>query len=460
MDTEYDPTFSGDWTDAEHRIDRAHDLYESGMLLQALQELEAAVAINPNNKDWLFNIGLTLDSLDRYYDAIEAYSQAYELDPHDPEVLNCLGINYTRVGQHDQALKCFEELEDLAHDFEPGYCNRIITYAEMGRHEDAEAMFYLARQLQEHCPLCYYNMGNSLFARQLYDRAIWCWQQTQKLSPSHPQTDYRIALAYWAKGDHFQAKENFIAALRRRPGDVEVLLDTGILLLEMGELDGAREKLNRVLELEPRHGQAHHYLGELALNANDLPGAIEHFNQALSLNPNQPGSHYRLGECFIRQGAIVNAREHLLAETKVSPGEFEVLLDMGCLLEAVGESTEAMHCFERAIDIEPDDAHGYHNLSLSYYSAGLLEQGMELSRHVLKLQPTHLGALRSLAHAHLRQGDLDQAAQYVMLSGEVDPASPKLQALKRKIKLLRLSQRLTRPLQELRRVLTGAKVSS
>ena len=451
MEDEYDPTFSGDWTDAEVRIEHAHDLYDQGMCLQALKELEAAVALNPHNSNWLFNMGLILDTLERYYDAIDVYQQAYELNPHDPEVLNCLGIDYTRVGQYDRALQCFTELEQLDADFEPGYCNRIIAYAEMGRHEDAEEMFYLARQLKEHCPLCYFNMGNSLFARQLYDRAIWCWQQTRQLSPSHPQIDYRIALAYWAKGDCYQARECFIAELRRRPGDIEVLLDAGILLLEMDQLTSAREKFHRILELQPQHAQTHHYLGELALHENHLPEAIKYFNHALSLNPHQPGSHYRLGECFLRQGQVANAREHLFAEAKLLPEEFDVLLDLGCLLTAVGEPTEAMTCFEHAIDVAPDNPQGYHNLSISYYGAGLIEQGMELSQHVVSLQPAHFAALCNLAHAHLRQGNFDQAAQYVMLAGEVEPRNPQLHPLKRKIKLLRLAQYIKDPLQSLLR---------
>ena len=38
-----------DWMDAEQRVERAHEFYESGRWEDALRELRAALEINPNN---------------------------------------------------------------------------------------------------------------------------------------------------------------------------------------------------------------------------------------------------------------------------------------------------------------------------------------------------------------------------------------------------------------------------
>ena len=84
------------WSDAELKIERAHDFYDNGRWQDALTELQSAIEINPSNSNWHFNKGLTLDTLERFHEAIDAYKQAHELDPHDPEVLNCLAVDYTR----------------------------------------------------------------------------------------------------------------------------------------------------------------------------------------------------------------------------------------------------------------------------------------------------------------------------------------------------------------------------
>ena len=445
----YDSYNLGDWDDAEGRAERAHELYDRGHWADALHELDAAIDINPHNANWLFNKGLTLDTLERYQDAVEAYKLAQELDGDDPEIQNCLGIDYTRLGQYDLALHTFEQIQQAHPDFEPAYCNRIITYAELGQHDKAEEMFYLARQVKEDCPLCYYNIGNSLFSRQKYDRAIWCWLQTKHLDPAHPAIDYRIAQAHWAKGQPQEAKQHFLAELRRSPGDVEVLLDAGILMLEINELDAAREKFHRILEIDPRHAQAHHYLGEFHLHEGNLTQALEAFNQAVALEPNLAGVHYRLGECHLLLGQQDNAREHLLLELRCATNHPEVLLDLGCLLQQIGQTAEAMTCFERAIEADPSDPRPYHNLSLCYYQSGLLEQGADLSVKVLERDPQHLPALHNLAYIHLKLGYYDQAQEYALRAAHVAPNQPQWINLRRSIALRHACHRSLKPLRRL-----------
>lgn len=303
----------------------------------------------------------------------------------------------------------------------------------MGRHEEAEQMFYMARELKEYCPLCYYNIGNSLFSRQLYDRAIWCWQQSQKLDASHPQIEYRIAQAFWAKGDRKQAKAHFLAELCRSPGDIDVLLDTGILLLEIDELDQAREKFHRILELQPSHSQAYHYLGELCMYNGRIAQAVESFFKALQCDPNQHGSHYRLAQCYLKLGQTANARKHLIAEYKLMPEQHEILLDLGCLLAKVGALDEAMFCLERVIESHPDDWRAVHNLSLCCYDKEQFDDGIKLSQKVLQREPNHIPALHNLAYAYLKKGDLQEAKRYAQLACDLSPDDQELKKLKRDI---------------------------
>ena len=81
--------------------------------------------------------------------------------------------------------------------FEPSYCGRILSYSELGEHEKAEEMFYLARLYKEQCPHCYYNIGCSLMDRGMYDKAIYCWQKTLDLDGDYPEVQVRIAEAFW-----------------------------------------------------------------------------------------------------------------------------------------------------------------------------------------------------------------------------------------------------------------------
>ena len=72
--------------------------------------------------------------------------------PTTSQALNHLGIDLHPRRPLQDAIKTFERIEQLDATFEPSYCNRIITYSELGDHEKAEEMFYLARLYKEQCP--------------------------------------------------------------------------------------------------------------------------------------------------------------------------------------------------------------------------------------------------------------------------------------------------------------------
>jgi len=165
----FDEMEFGSYDRAERMARKAYELYEDGKLIQALDELDAALDINPANSSWRFNKALTLDSISRFEDAIKEYEAALQLSPDDREILNSLAVDYTRTGQYDLAIDTFEHIEQCDPDFEPCYCNRIITYTEMGLHDQAEQMFYLAQQIE---PDCTARPFDAVSARQSLSRHI------------------------------------------------------------------------------------------------------------------------------------------------------------------------------------------------------------------------------------------------------------------------------------------------
>jgi len=291
-----------DWTTAENRVRRAHRLYEEGRWVEAAAELRAAIDVNPHNPAWHFNLAVTLEAMEDYPRAAEAYGEAARLDPGDLEALNCLGVNLTRLGRCADALDAFARAQALDPMYEPAYCNRIATYAEMGDHDNAELMFYLARQVKADCPQCHYHVGGSLYARGLYERAIRSWEETRRLDPKHPDASVRIAEALWAMGRLGDARRRYEEEVRRFPQDVDLLLDYGDLLAEMGLLAEAAAQFRRALEATPDHAGAHFSLGELALKRGELAKAREMFHCVLQLDAKYPCASLRLGQVLLRLG--------------------------------------------------------------------------------------------------------------------------------------------------------------
>ncbi len=431
----YETADNNCWDDAEKMAFLAYELYENGQMNLALLQLEEAIGVNPSNSAWHFNSGLTLDALDRFDDAIKAYLEALSLGGDDPEILNSLAVDYTRIGKYDLAISTFEDVQREHPDFEPCYCNRIITYTEMEQHEKAEEIFYLAQQIDPDCPICFYNIGNSLFSRQNYERAIWCWEKTAELEPTHPQINYRIAQAHWANGEMDIAKRYFLEELRCEPGDIDVILDFGTFLLKNAEHDNAREKFNRILELDPEYAPAYFYLGEVAYDQGDNAEATKLYFKATTYDSTLPGPRYRLAQLATDANNKTQALKFLMQECALEIDESEVLMSMGRMFAELGEADHAMNCYLKIIDEDPEHAEAFYRLGQTLSKEGEHEGGLQFLEHAIGLGKDGAEMLAENAMMYLKVKQLFLAKRMVKLAKEKDATNAKVKRVDMLVKI-------------------------
>jgi tetratricopeptide (TPR) repeat protein len=446
----FDDLEFGPYDAAEEKARLAFELYEDGKMSQALDELEMALEINPASSSLHFNRALTLDAMGRFEDAVNEYETALQLSPEDLEILNSLAVDYTRTSRYDLAIETFEHIQELDSGFEPSYCNRIITYTEMGLHDMAEQMFYLAQQIKPDCALCFYNIGNSLFARGQYKRAIRCWIRTAELESSHPQINYRIAQAYWSDGDIENSRKHFLVELRTNPGDIDVIFDFGLFLLEIGDVESAKEKFNRILELNPDFAPALFYLGEIAFNNRDHERAVELYNQASEKDRTLEGPCYRLAQYAIMKGRKIEAGAYLISELKLTLDDASTLVSMGSMFMEIDDQAHAMHCLMRAIEVGGANPDAYYYLGVVSAIRGDYRNASEFFAHALDLRSDHVPTLRDSASVYLSMDRLIDAADKIKKARSLDGNDVQLKKIDRTIAMARAKQRIANTLSRFR----------
>jgi tetratricopeptide (TPR) repeat protein len=290
--------------------------------------------------------------------------------------------------------------------------------------------------------LCYYNIGNSLFARGEYKKAIHCWSKTAELEPTHPQINYRIAQAYWSDGDWERARECFLAEVRRNPGDVDIILDFGLFLLEVGDMESAQEKFNRILELKPDSATALFYRGEIAFSGADYEQAARLFNQTLQKDTALKGPRYRLAQYALMRGRKEEARDYLLAELKLDPEDPDTLVSMGSMFLTICEPDYAIHCLLRAVDADCASANAYYYLGLVSAIRGRLNDAAEFFEHVLDISPKDIRTLKDCAVVYMAMGRLADAAERIKKAKPLVGGDRQLDALERKVRLAWMTQRI------------------
>lgn len=425
-----------DWSQAEFHAERAHQFYEAGQWDKALTELRLALTIDPSQSDWHFGMGLTLDALGQHDQAIESFEEVLRLRGDDIETMLHLAADYIRTEQCPRAIDILAKVSLLEPNCEPAYCHRVLAYTRLGDHEQAEQMFYLARQITDECPLCYDHLAHSLAMRGELDRAIWCWQQVLRIDPHYPGVNARLAQSHWRRGQLERAYQYFLQQLREDAGDIDTLLQTAVLLIELGRHAEAREKLRRVLELNPTVAAAHFHLGELSLRTGHFDAATAELEMAGRLDPALAGVNLGLARVARRRGQFDAARAFLRTELDLTDHRPSQVLEMADLLIDLRLPQPAISLLSPLIaearelnlsESQLANAHFYRGAARML--VGKVEDGIGDCRRALRLAPRHDVAMQNLVLAYLEQHRLDRAGYWLRRAEELRPDDLQLRQL-------------------------------
>lgn len=151
------------------------------------------------------------------------------------------------------------------------------------------------------------------------------------------------------------ARRAYERSLEIAPNDWEVIRNSAELLVELGDLETAEERLQRWAELRPNDPMAALALSELLTSRGRPVEAVELLEGAIEAHPNDPrlqalrgGIQTQLGD---HEGAEASYREAL----RLDPDAPELLSNLAVILSHRGALPEAEVFARRACELAPED---------------------------------------------------------------------------------------------------------
>jgi tetratricopeptide (TPR) repeat protein len=303
---------SGKASEGERLLILATQAGANGEAVKQKEQLDKLVAAHPNDERAHFNLGGYYFGQQDFAQAIQHYRKATELAPNYSPAYNILGYAYRQNGDYANAEQAFKKYIELI----PNDPNPYDSYAElllkMGKYDDAITQYRKALSIDRN----FVNSHNGIAAALMYmgkpdeaaaelkaiddnarsdgDRRTALFGMTVvdadagKLDKAVEEVDKQYALG---------EKINDTAAMT---GDLQL---KGVILVEMGKYDEAKEQFDRLLKMTEDSPQSqeikentrrfHHYnLVTVALGKKDTATAkaeAEEFRKAAegSKNPNQ-----------------------------------------------------------------------------------------------------------------------------------------------------------------------------
>jgi tetratricopeptide (TPR) repeat protein len=226
-------------------------------------------------------------------------------------------------------------------------------------------------------------------------------------------------------GDLETADARLSLALEYSPRFVEALVNQGLVELQRGNFDRARELMARARQLNPDVAQPHHALGVLAERQARPDVASRHYYDALAVDPGFGPSRANLARLLFDAGMLEEALVQFKRLVEVTPESPEAHVGLAETLLRLGRMAEAEAATRVGRERFPDSA------ELTILAARSLMRKGELERAVELLSPLGYGrddvaaqALAWLATAELLREQPRMAVGAAKRALELDPRSP------------------------------------
>ncbi|NTV46949.1 MAG: tetratricopeptide repeat protein [Chlorobiales bacterium] len=178
---------------------------------------------------------------------------------------------------------------------------------------------------------------------------------------------------------------------------------------QRGELSQAEALYRHILQQEPNHADALHFLGVLAHQVEQHEAAVSLINQAIGVCADSSPMYCNLGLALQALGkldaAVASYRQALL----LRPDYAQAYYNLGNALQVQGKLDEAFENYQQALSLNPDFAIAHNNLGNVFKQQNNLDAAITSYRAALAAKPDYVEAHNNLGIALQAQGKFELA---------------------------------------------------
>lgn len=256
------------------------------------------------------------------------------------------------------------------------------------------------------------NLNKAMQLAQLYCDLGWYNEALdfyKELTDNNPE-NYSLILEY---GNTYYKKKDFkgaIAQYRRltelRSDRIEGWNNLGIVQLQNGDPEAARESICKVLDIEPDNSGALLNMGNYFQSKKEYDAAINFFERAIEAHPDFPDGWFNLGNAYLGLGNMDKAKAAFEKALRYNREFPSAMKNLGYIYEKTGELDTAEGFYSQAILFSKADPALRINLGNVYMRQKKYDEAKKCYLKAVHLAPNELNGWLGLRHLSLVKGDL------------------------------------------------------
>jgi tetratricopeptide (TPR) repeat protein len=346
-------------------------------------------------------------ALNKPEEALESYKQALQIDPQNPALHNELGEAYQEQSKLDESIKAFRQ----------------------------------ALQIEPENALYHYNAGVAALgivttpgqyqrrAEAFRQHAVDYLTKATALNPIMPQYWYELSRAHSVTGNYRKMQQSLQQAITRSPAfadseapQVQYMRDYALACMKLGDIEGARETLNKILATLPQDHQSLNDLGEVEYRLGNYQEAYNYYRRAEVLANDHPRYLANMSRALLRLNRLQEARE--LVEEAVQSGEDHYVSHQhGAVLLEFGNAEEALEKLKEAAQQDPSNPEFRYYLGRAYLEMNMIAEAAQEFQEAVALAPTRHQWHAELGEAYLKDKAFLPALESFRMASQLDQAN-------------------------------------
>ena len=222
-------------------FEKAKLLATYGKTAEAYELVKKATVLDGNNKWYKVAYGKIAQQEGKYEEYVKAYEELTEQYPNDLNFLNELAYAYVFTGNYRKAAVEYDKIEAQVGITEPLILQKVKIYSQLGDEQSGVKEYEKLISTNPQETRYYALLAEYCSQNKMDDKAIWAYQQIEKINPDDPYVHISLADYYRKRNSYQKSFDELMLGMENK----QLELQTKIKLLSTyysGSLDEIQKK--------------------------------------------------------------------------------------------------------------------------------------------------------------------------------------------------------------------------
>ena len=412
----------------EFLLARLEPTFGEHSVLETLAQTETfmlnALKSDANNADAYFQLGSLYARNNLLDKAIGHLKYAVKLSPKTARYHWGLGLAYSLLGQHQEALAEYQQSTAVEEGFTDGYIALSALNQRLGDPAASRAAIERAAKVKPDDPDVLTARGVNAYLAQDTAAARESFEAARTVDPRTVDASVNLALLQWDEGNIEGARKELERALSVDPSSPEALMNMGIVEGARGAAVQAAERFKLAMEAGAPKRDALYNLGTLQLQAGWLSESAQTLQRVLDMDPKHAAARNNLGFTQLLRGQIPEALSTFTAVRDTSAAGALLEYNQAFLNQLRGGGQQALVHYLRALQLRRDFTLAHVNVGIVFETMGRPEKALTEYLKALSSPELHPEVYTWLGLIYGQCGHGSMTEETIRKTTLVDPDMP------------------------------------